>query len=224
MKKALGIVILLVIALPLTSIFAIALLAIMWKNEDPPDTSYVDSIPWGVDDVTFDSKYVVAYQTLIENLLTKHNMPYLKNKSSNNGHLLRYCTERYMLSVSLFNYDQYDCGYVEVSLKYYNDDISALFDYDMQEKYLNFMNELFDCIAYESSTETNEFEDLYKSASNSETYSAGVYFYDDAVDRISRRVGLNKGDSNDYMLENHIFTYIPNNSYSFQACLKHPTI
>ena len=223
MKKILGVVILLIIALPLTSLLAVAVLAIMLKNEDPPDTSYVDSVPWGVDDATFDSEYVAVYQSLIEDLLTKHDMPCFKNESSNNGHLLEYCNEYYKLSISLFNWEQYDCGYVKVSLYVFNDNVPTLFDYDSQKKYIAFMDDLFDCIAYESSSDINEFDDLYKSAVKSESYSAGVSFYDDVVDRISRGVGLHKdsGTDKNYMLEDHSFTYVPHNSYSFQACLKH---
>lgn len=122
---------------------------------------YIESSGWNCSEDEFHGEYFKLIEDKVNYLETKNNIDCsceVDNKGKNFFIITLYNQEM-TCQLSFSSYTDY--GMFEASLFFYGDSSQDLDNYDSQEKYVEFLNEITHFAAYDINKDINIFEDAY---------------------------------------------------------------
>lgn len=161
---------------------------------------------WQCSNEDFESLYYPLYENEILRLKEKHGLDceyHSESKLKDNGDL-RYTfylySEDYTIKISVANCARGEIGYYDIEVFYYSENrINE--DYAVVKSIAEFSNDITNFMAYDTVTESNQFEELYNQAKNSDQkYASNYYHFDNSVGNVGYHVNLNDSNRGYYYL------------------------
>ena len=178
--------------------------------------SYSEKCGWYCDNETFENQYITFCNDEIVRLMDKYCLTgtFVYEEAINYDgdsdlayNFYIYC-EDYTVRIHIANTARGEVGFYNLQLFYYGDD-RLNENYDDIKSVVEFANEITNIIAYDTSTEENEFEKLYYEAlSSDKQYASNSYHFDQSVGNVGYyvKVGKDAGGLSAgyyYMLQKH---------------------
>ena len=184
----------------------ICLVALLVVYNEIDERYYGIKANWQCSNEDFENQYYPLYENEILRLKEKHGLDceyYSERKLRDDGDLgytFYLYSENYTIKISVANCNRGGTGFYDIEVYYYNENrINE--DYSDIKSVAEFSNDITNFMAYDTITESNQFEELYKQAKSSDRkYASNYYHFDNSVGNVGYYVDLNDYDGGYYYL------------------------
>ena len=171
-----------------TTAFFLALLPIMFSfvscgliGEYKTSSNYIDSSGWYCPEEEFYNEYFDLIEDKIQYLQAEYdiNSSCEVDKKSNNFFILTLYNEKMTCEFKFSSHIRY--GLFEASLYFFSYDEQELDDYNIQKKYVDFLNDVTHFVSFDMNSEMNIYEDAYNHCSDSKRLFNQLIYEDSLV-------------------------------------------
>ena len=186
------------------------------------DAEYKDSSNWNCTNEEFETIYVGEYTRIVEELANKYGINYnqLTKAYMDRGDFyfwLDLYSDEFTVELRFVNLGSH--GKFHVNLYYFSQNIDDLNNYEKQKKYVDFINDLTNVVAFDTKTDKNHFERLYAECEYIDV--SYIYHFDHIVGEVGYVVSIGReSDGYYYKMQENEELEILSNRFTFDGILK----